>query len=1055
MRLLREIIDNTENNKLIDFLIEVLKEKPDTNLDIATPYFDIKAYMKIKDFIRDVRRFRLLLGKPPEISITEKTLGEELLKTIREEIESFDLSKENTECVKSFINFLKKDNVEIRLFGKFLHGKAYIFDDLIIVGSSNFTEAGLTREGELNSVSPKSYAEYTRKEWFEKFWLRAEDFKNKLIEELEKSRFGSKEYSPYEVFIKAIYEFQKEDIKSEEEKVKHEIPSKVELTEFQEDVIPRIKSRLKKYGGILLADSVGLGKTWIAKRVIEDFGFYQRKPYLVICPAQLRESLWIKELKGLILAENIISQEELASSNFFEKVKKAIGKNKIGDIKLIVVDESHNLRNPYTNRWENFFKLYENIVKEGGSPYVIFLTATPINNTIWDLYWQIILLVGKRNDAFIKENIGDLFQFFKYIEKVGDYSLLGDLLNEISIRRTRDYIVKNYPNATINGKPIKFPKRILENIGYSLDKTYTGMFKEISNIITNELTMACYQILKYKKKEKLTKDEEWELNRMVALSGILRTIFLKRFESSVYAFKISIKNHMEFLIKLINYLRMGKYISKQDFNKVFGRYIMSMDEELPEFKEEEITKILKDINLEDFEKENLFNDIEKDIAVLKRILEVVDKITPDKDEKLNVVKQYLLKLHEKGQIIVFTYYDDTLNYIFDQINNSKEFKKLKIEKISGGTSTTERERIVNDLLNKKIDILISTDVLSEGMNLQSARIVVNYDLHWNPVRMIQRAGRIDRIGSPYEEIFIYNVFPDKELEELLRLVETLQEKIRRIDETIGLDQKILGEKIHPKVFGIIKKIVKKDVEVFTELENTTFGGGEIFYQPLREFINKKGVEVLEKIPLGIYSGLKKGTIRGIFFYYKYKEDYHFWYLYDLDKGKFIKNKTEIIKYISCSPEEKRVIPDFFDKVYEINKKVIEDIEKTYMEIQQKQKLDQQIGKLARDRSTKFVVKMVREINILLNQYLSEHPEDKETEKELEEIREKLINVSLTKRRTRELRKIWENYKKIKDWRKLMKDLKKFLEDVIIVKSEEKMEPFDKNHLKLVVIDFIS
>ncbi|MEM7823746.1 MAG: hypothetical protein QW633_03840, partial [Candidatus Aenigmatarchaeota archaeon] len=129
--------------------------------------------------------------------------------------------------------------------------------------------------------------------------------------------------------------------------------------------------------------------------------------------------------------------------------------------------------------------------------------------------------------------------------------------------------------------------------------------------------------------------------------------------------------------------------------------------------------------------------------------------------------------------------------------------------------------------------------------------------------------------------------------------------------------------------------------------------------------------------------------------------------------------------------------------------------KTYMEMQQKQKLDQQIGKLARDRSTKFVVKMVREINILLNQYLSEHPEDKETEKELEEIREKLINVSLTKRRTRELRKIWENYKKIKDWRKLMKDLKKFLEDVIIVKSEEKMEPFDKNHLKLVVIDFIS
>ena len=169
MQIPKEIIDNSEGNKLVSFLNEVLRSNPNTNLDIATAFFDIKAYAMVKDNIDGVNRFRLLLGKVPEIR-TDTTLGDLLLKNIREEVEGFELSKEANDNVKTFIEFLKKDNVEIRLYDKeFLHGKTYIFNNLIIIGSSNFTSAGLTRYGELNTWKQESQAVYTRKEWFEKF----------------------------------------------------------------------------------------------------------------------------------------------------------------------------------------------------------------------------------------------------------------------------------------------------------------------------------------------------------------------------------------------------------------------------------------------------------------------------------------------------------------------------------------------------------------------------------------------------------------------------------------------------------------------------------------------------------------------------------------------------------------------------------------------------------------------------------------------------------------------------------------------------------------------
>jgi len=1065
----KKVIDNSLV-KLSDFLSEVLTASPSPNLDIATAFFNLKAYELVQEGLDGIKNFRLLLGKSPEVR-KEITLGESLLQNIKEEIENFNLEKSQDELVKNFINFLRKDDVQVRIYLKdFLHGKAYIFDDIVVVGSSNFTRAGLTSNTELNVVSLESEADYIKREWFDKFWEQAEDFKEALLSLLEDSRFGNKEYFPFQVFIKALYELQKDDFKFEYEKeiIQEEyIKTRVNLAEFQEDAVKRVFSRLKKYGVVLVADSVGLGKTWIAKKIIEEFGFYKRKNFLVICPAQIKE-MWSKEIKDLRLSENILTQESLALENYMVKARKACG-GSLDDISLVVVDESHNFRNPLSNRWENLFALLENINKEnGGKPYILFLTATPINNTLWDLYWQIILMVNSNQKAFLKQGINNLFEYFKDIEKKQDPRLLNDLLNEISIRRTRNFIIENYPLAEINGKRVIFPERVLENVEYRLDQVYQGMYKEISDIITAELTMAYYRILEYKKVEKLTVDEDMALGRMIALEGIFKTILLKRLESSVWAFCNSIDRHIQFLMKLKTYLKEGKLLQK----KVFNKYVIGLDEE----EEEKIAEVLENINLNDFDQERLFSDIEKDIKLLKGIYEKVSTITPDKDAKLLELKRMMLKLlSRKEQMVIFTYYADTLEYLADNLQNDPTFGNYKIEKISGKTPSAKRENIINLFFEKKIEVLISTDVLSEGMNLQTAQFLINYDLHWNPTRMIQRAGRIDRIGSPFRQIFVYNFFPEQELEDLLRLVSILQDKIIKIDLSVGLDQTILGEMIHPKVFGAIRRIKEKDNTLFDELERDVFGGGETFYQPLRNFLKKKGIAEIDSWPDGIYSGLGKGIkgingkkktkgisgingikeIRGIFYYYKYGEDFHFWYLYDFETSEFIKNKTKILDYIACQEEEKRVIPDFFDEVYRINKLVVQDIENTH-KILELQEQDAPTKDFSKDRRSSFINKMIHEVEMELDDYLMEFPEDDEIRAKWDITLEKLRALHPTPKRLREIRRIWRHYKEHKNWKKLVFDLKEYTKKLTNFEAkDDQLEPFDPNKLRLICIDFIS
>lgn len=1043
------IIDNSKL-KLFEELNKILLEQK--TFDVAAAYFNIAGFELIRDSILGVERFRLLLGMSPEKEekVPDIFEPEQIYKKgIRSDLEDEEFERDKKDTVTTLIEFLKRPNVEVRLYTMgFLHGKVYIFDKLAILGSSNFTYSGFTSNTELNAVLDEAHSRYIREEWFERFWRESEDFKEELIGIFDESKFGTKEYPPYHIFIKSLYELQKEDILFEYE-IPQSLPSsEVDLANFQEDAVKRIYSRLKTYGGVLIADSVGLGKTWIAKKIIEDFGFYRRKRFLVVCPAGVDETLWRPALKEIGVSENIIHQEELGREDLvFDEIQRKLG-FKLEEIALIIVDESHNFRNPLSNRYENIFTLIERASVDN-SPKILLLTATPMNNTHWDLYFQLMLIARNNKRIFVKEGIFDLERQFKKANK-GDIVQLADVLQVIAIRRTRQYIKENYPDAKYKNEngdwvQIKFPKRKLDEINYSLDATYQGLYYQIADKIEKDLTLAYYRLEEYRV---VGKKDILELGRMKALGGILQTILLKRLESSVEAFRKSIQTQIGFLEAFKEFFRGGSILKKKFYDKYLS-YLEYESEYIADITGE-IKKNLESININDFNGDAFLKDLDKDISIFKEVHSLINTIDKRKDAKLIEFKKMLLKLKDKGKILVFSFYADTISYLNESLNEDNEFLRnfgKNIGKVTGSISAPKRREIMNDFLESDMDLLLSTDILSEGQNLQKARIVINYDLHWNPVRMIQRAGRIDRIGSPFDEIYIYNFYPEKELESLLELVKILEGKIDLINETVGLDASVLGEMINPKVFGIIRDLrrdEKTKEKVLNELEEEQFGGGELFWQPLKDFGLESLKEFCESLPNGIQSGLVRG-LRGLFFYYKYDDDYHLWYLYDTANDSFITNKTEILNFISCKPEEQRVIQKDMD-IFEIHKKVREEVKRFFSE-----GLVATHIRTAHGRMEKSLANMRDELDLIKGDYLDNQDP---LRVKISAIIASLNNIALTKKRMQTIRRIWRDYKNSKSWHVLVSELDKFLKEKPINEEQEPVE-FDERKVKLICVDFIS
>jgi len=646
----------------------------------------------------------------------------------------------------------------------------------------------------------------------------------------------------------------------------------------------------------LIADSVGLGKTWIGKKLLEDYAYHMRQKALVVCPASLRP-MWKRELSEATISAEILSQEELGREEFE-------GSN-FADVDVVLVDESHNFRNRNAQRFGNLERLLGangGRGRDGMRKKVILLTATPVNNDLFDLYNQFSLITQGDRSYFAAAGIGDLYRYFLQARREARRDMPGvalfNLLEEIVIRRTRSFIRKAYPEATIAGRKIHFPKRELKTVHYNLEETYHGIYELIVNAVES-LRLAPYNLESYKKSG--IEVDEFEAGREQALVGIFKSRYLKRFESSIEAFRISVRRALAFLQTFESFVLGGRLLKSSDFHKAL-RYLEREDVEddaLPESladdldANEDARRVLESMATVDpslYDLRRLHKAVQHDVHVLTEVWDKVKCIDAAHDSKLERLKNLLTGDLKGRKVLIFSYYKDTVRYLFRHLGDPEAADATKfrdqvggvnIRRMDSGNHPDERVKIVQAFAPKangklqlarndrEIDILISTDVLSEGQNLQDCGHLLNYDLHWNPTRMVQRAGRIDRIGTDFGVLWIYNMFPDSGLDRLLGLVDSLARKIADIDRLGMLDASVLGEEVHPQTFNSLKRIREEDNAIIEEEEQfTELASSEVLLQQLRAFLDGGGREVIETIPDGIHSGLQRGGVRGVFWYFR-------------------------------------------------------------------------------------------------------------------------------------------------------------------------------------------
>jgi len=1006
------VIDN-QLHRLADLLNDILTQHCGRSLDIATAYFTVGGFQQLQKGLQDLGSFRMILGAEP-------TSGEQIglrpdagvIKgLIERDLESLPFDEKTLRMVEDLIAYLQRGTVQVRLHDKgFLHAKCWLFYSdrpgqqmlfdrfrpiLAIVGSSNFTAPGLTFNRELNlahkvlldpsevedkeatwAVSWLSDAKPTLnitpenrqllksevgaraiidlEAWYERQWTDSRDFKAELIELLDASKFGRTEYTPYQVYMKALYEYFKDELGEAEPGPTR---SAVELAEFQEDAVKKARKSMARYDGVMVADSVGLGKTWIGKKLIEDYAYHLRQKAIVICPASLRQ-MWQRELADATIPATVLSQEELGREEFDTA--------DWSDADVVLIDESHNFRNPNAQRSANLQRLLKANAgrgKDGSHKKVVLLTATPVNNDLFDLYNQFSLITQGDRSYFSAVGIGDLHRYFLNARREARRNAPGlalfNLLEEVVIRRTRHFIRKAYPEATILGKRILFPNRKLKTVEYNLEATYKGIYDDIVSGIES-LKLAPYNLEGYKKAGVAVDD--FEAGREQALVGIFKSRYLKRFESSIEAFRISVRRALAFLKTFESYILEGKLLRSSDFHKAL-QYLEREGEEddaVPQSRADELDesedaqRVLASMETVDpslYDLRKLHTAVDHDVQVFSAIWEKVRRIDASHDSKLQRLKELLSNELRGKKVLVFTYYKDTARYVYRQIGHPENpgavrFREqlggINVRRMDSGADPDERLRIVQGFAprangkpdwvgtDREIQLLISTDVLSEGQNLQDCGYLLNYDLHWNPTRMVQRAGRIDRIGTEFDVLHVYNMFPDKGLERLLGLVESLTRKIADIDRLGMLDASVLGEEVHPQTFNTLKRIRDEDQSVVEEEEQfTELASSEGLLQQLRGFLDSGGREVLESLPDGIHSGLHRPGARGVFFYFQtasVEDKLNFWKYYDAETNSILDNRHVLANLIACAPDTPRSVDhQIFKTVFDLQEKVIASI----------------------------------------------------------------------------------------------------------------------------------
>ncbi|MCX6251910.1 MAG: helicase-related protein [Bacteroidetes bacterium] len=975
------LIDNSSENYSLGYAFKELISDPSfSQVAIASGYWDLLGmaliYDDLKSFLeRENTSFRLLLGEEPcvrtyQVKNPENQDPEFPEKYFKKDLEELELKDEYQKVVDLLLKHTKPNGkLQIRVYRKnFLHAKCYIFgsveDNAVgLLGSSNFTFQGLSGNLELNQLEDnnatvnyirKNITQHpTHRSWFEELWSNSEAWTGIFSEEiLDVSKHGSLCFSPYEMYIHALYRIYGQELLDEKEnKVEPNDPAsgKPQMLKFQIQNANSIIKKLERQGVAMLSDSVGLGKTYTAIKVIEYYQQTRQQRVVVITPAGLK-SQWEKAFADFRF-KNI---PEILSMQDINKVQDRRETYKSISVGLFVFDESHNLRTAGGSRSDIFTQWK----MENEKAHTLLVTATPINNQLSDLTNQIIIGTGgeltklgfhvndRGNRETIQERLAIIQKKIKtditsgFIDYHGIREQLTPLLNKFIVKRTRQSIEKEFPDGLlINGILQKFPKSIPFNLEYTVSNQFKSELEKyaanyprlakafqftinslaelkylahpldlfeyyekrkipisssLEIIYTGLLSLGfpCYRYNIYRwayygrNREaddfKLTSDENKELSRQIGIYGIFRTVFLKRLESSLFSIQKSVSSYedklLDFQKKLIRYNKIISVKNLSSLNKFIDSYNEQnagedeLDFDFATFENREDGFFSIDADKGVFNIDQLKEDIAKDLAIIQVLKKQLDLLIK-KDDKIQQLAKHLNQ-NDDRKVLIFTYFADTLKYLQNDLpqyllkGRNVEFAlgtKSEIENFARRFAPVAKQYTLKTD-EREIDYLLATDKLSEGQNLQDSGMIVNYDLHWNPVRMIQRNGRINRLGSTFEEIYVYNFRPTDQLESYLQLVNKLQTKIDLIRYTVGTDQSVLDEEPIPQEFTeeLYSRDEKKRLAALQKIMETTeyLGAEPIFLEDLRYFDNNPDIddtykEKIKNLPKGKWGKIQE------------------------------------------------------------------------------------------------------------------------------------------------------------------------------------------------------
>jgi HKD family nuclease len=1001
-----------ELNKLFGLMRKKLRNTPD--IAIATAFLNPSGFNLIADELEQAPRVRLLLGAEPEQEVIRAISDSDSDRNIRltdalkrhsdwiiAERDALGFTREASDQAKRLVEWLKQldssahPRVEVRRFTKgFLHGKAFISEDsslpAVLAGSSNFTYAGLSLNAELNlgyGAGDQVHGNLVR-EWFEHYWTQSEDFDLASIYAEQ-----WKEHAPWTIFIRMLQELYGNDLDDQ-------IPRKLQLalTQFQSDGVARAVRLLDSLGGVLIADEVGLGKTYLAGELIARSANEHRQSVLIVCPASLKTGMWepFLEKHDFSRRVKVYSYEEIRirmdeSNEGHEEFIRSMD-----DFALVVIDEAHNLRNAAAQRSEAIDKA----ILAGSTPKkVILLTATPVNNSLTDLETLIKYFI--RDDAqFASENIPSIKQYIKHAQELEPELLtpehLFTLMDQVAVRRTRKFVKDNYPGQEIEGPNgqkmiVEFPTPKVYRIDYKLEEIGDRLISKV--VYALDLPADTPMVARYTEKKndpgrlilaRYTSSAyllSGEIEKFqVSNAGLLRSALLKRLESSPQALNSTLTKLVAAHEAFLEALKQGSVLKGDALREWTSSDAESLDEFIGTL-DEESQQDVEAIQLYDVKA--LKEDVASDLVLLIELQELASKTAKESDLKAQTLVSELTEIAarsrkadprgvsagDRRKVIVFSSFADTIMDLHTRVKAAidksgtsplSDYKGRLAEPIMGGNLSNKvlgyaggvdqghRTRMMSEfapetagstredgtpLSPDNYDIILTTDVLSEGVNLQQAGRIINYDLPWNPMRIVQRHGRIDRIGSKHDTVQMGLFFPAAHLDELLHLEETLERKLAQAEAAVGAGVVLPGRTPGKQIIFAdtreqIDQLYNENPELLESRGSSAALSGEEYRRRLSlEMKDPFTRHDVEALPYGSGSGFENSRIRGNGYVFCMKIGNHEkpWFRFvPVDKnwmpllveGKNLVNDDMLTSLVAADPENSNKERWMTDQVYE-------------------------------------------------------------------------------------------------------------------------------------------